>query len=98
MIGSAPLPPVPRPQLEVIARCTATMLTEAMASSNAGMRAYCFGLALLAWFIQPWLFIAVTTWMLGVLLARQLRSRSFRAVERQLGLLAAARGSPPREG
>jgi uncharacterized membrane protein len=98
LIGSAPLPPVPRVQLEATARTTALMLTEAMSSSNAGMRAYYFALALLAWFIQPWLFVVVTTWMLGVLVSRQLRSASFRAIERQVRQLAAGPGSPPREG
>jgi uncharacterized membrane protein len=98
LIGSAPLPPVSRPQLETTARATAQMLTEAMASSNAGMRAYYFALALLAWFIQPWLFIVVTTWMLGVLLMRQLRSRSFEAIEGQVRHLAAADRVRPGEG
>ena len=98
LIGSAPLPPVPRPQLEATAHCTATMLTEAMGSANAGMRAYYFAFAVLAWFFQPWLFIVATSWMLAVLLRRQLRSRSFRAIERQVRQLAAAPGSPPREG
>ncbi len=98
LIGSAPLPPVSEVQRETIARTTAMMLTEAMGSSNAGMRSDYFALAALAWFIQPWAFIAVTTWMLGVLVIRQLRSRAFRAIESQLRQLDASRVSGRGEG
>ena len=64
-----------------------------MVSFNTGLRAYYFALAALAWFIQPWLFIGLTTWMLGVLLKRQLRSRTATAIEDQLRHLAAPGGS-----
>jgi uncharacterized membrane protein len=89
LIGSAPLPPVSATQRATTAEATATMLTQAVGSSNAGTRAYYFALAALAWFVHPGLFIAATTWMLGVLLARQLRSPSLRAVEGQVRQLAA---------
>lgn len=41
---------------------------------NRGVRSYYFGLAALAWFIQPWLFIAVTTLVVVVLYRRDYAS------------------------
>ena len=35
----------------------ARMVTHGFASFNRGLRAYFFGLAALAWFIQPWAFV-----------------------------------------
>ncbi len=96
MLGSTPLAPVAPPQAREIATCCASLLTEAVVSFNTGLRAYYFALAALAWFIQPWLFIALTTWMLAVLLNRQLRSRSAVAIQTQLHQLAAC--DPPGEG
>ena len=37
---------------------------------NRGIRAYYFGLAAVFWFIQPWMFVAVTTLIIGVLYRR----------------------------
>ncbi|HUA54245.1 MAG TPA: DUF599 domain-containing protein [Candidatus Sulfotelmatobacter sp.] len=98
LIGSAPLNPVPPEQVETTARTTAMMLTEAMSSSNAGMRSYYFAFAAIAWFIQPWLFIVATTWMLAVLVTRQVRSRSFMAIIDHLRQHAAPGARPPEEG
>jgi uncharacterized membrane protein len=41
---------------------------------NRGVRSYYFGLAALAWFIQPWLFIGVTTLVVVVLYRRDYAS------------------------
>src|SRR5690606_30031947 len=41
---------------------------------NRGVRSYYFGLAALAWFIQPWLFIAATTLVVVVLYRRDYAS------------------------
>lgn len=41
---------------------------------NKGVRSYYFGLAALAWFIQPWLFIGATTWVVVVMYRRDYRS------------------------
>jgi uncharacterized membrane protein len=92
MIGSAPQPPVPPGRRVRAARAIAAMLTQAVGSFTAGLRGYYFAFAALAWFIQPWVFIVVTTGMLGVLFNRQMRSPSFRAIRhhsRQLGVDAA---------
>ncbi len=41
---------------------------------NRGIRAYYFGIAAVTWFIQPWLFIAVTTIVVVVLYRRDFSS------------------------
>jgi uncharacterized membrane protein len=42
---------------------------------NRGIRAYYFGLAALGWFIQPWLFVLLSAWVVIVLYRREFRSR-----------------------
>lgn len=54
----------------------ATLNTRAAAHFNRGVRAYSFALALLGWFINPWVFIAATTWVTLVLQRREFRSMS----------------------
>jgi uncharacterized membrane protein len=80
LIGSAPLAPMPAQRRVRSARVIAGMLTQAVASFTGGLRAYYFAFAALAWFIQPWLFIASTTGMLAVLINRQILSPSFKAI------------------
>lgn len=87
LIGSAPLAPVAEPERSATAGAVSTILGQAIASFTAGLRAYYFALAVLAWFIQPWLFAALTTWMLGVLINRQLFSRSCKAIQSQAARL-----------
>ena len=41
---------------------------------NCGLRAYYFGLALLAWFVHPWLFIGASVWVVVVLYRREFAS------------------------
>lgn len=43
---------------------------------NNGLRAYYFGLAALAWFINAWLFMGATTWVVFVLYWREFRSKT----------------------
>jgi uncharacterized membrane protein len=42
---------------------------------NRGIRAYYFGLAALSWFIDPWLFMLLSAWVVLVLYRREFRSR-----------------------
>ena len=52
----------------------AMMVTHGFASFNRGLRAYLFGLAALAWFIQPWALVLASTWVVAVLYWRDSRS------------------------
>lgn len=45
---------------------------------NRGLRAYYFGLAYLAWFLHPVIFVASTALVVGVLYRREFRSRMMR--------------------
>ena len=45
---------------------------------NRGIRAYYYGIAALAWFVNPWLFIIATLWITWVLYNRDFNSRSCR--------------------
>jgi uncharacterized membrane protein len=80
LIGAAPQAPVDPANREAAAYPIAELISLAVASFNGGLRAYYFSLAVLTWFVQPWLFMVVTAWMLLVLLRRQFLSRTFRAI------------------
>ena len=41
---------------------------------NRGIRAYYFGLAALGWFLHPWIFMALSAWVVLVLYRREYRS------------------------
>jgi uncharacterized membrane protein len=75
----------------------ASLLTQAVRSFNAGMRAYYFAVAVLTWFIHPALFMLATFWALAVLLRRQYFSRSFRAIASRAAVLSNPPGgqTPP---
>lgn len=59
---------------EAIVKRLATANSLAGDEFNRGIRAYYFGIAAVAWFIQPWLFIAVTTVVVIVLYRRDFSS------------------------
>ncbi len=75
LIGAAPAPE----QIDASGRCLwARRLGRLNASAgddfNRGLRAYYFGLALLAWFIHPWLFVGALIWVVAVLYRREFSS------------------------
>ena len=43
---------------------------------NRGLRAYYFGLALLAWFVHPWAFAVTSVWVVAVLYRREFTSEA----------------------
>ncbi|WP_341677775.1 DUF599 domain-containing protein [Niveibacterium sp. SC-1] len=47
---------------------------------NRGLRAYYYGIAAMAWFIQPWLFIAMTVGVTAVLYRRDFHSPTLKIV------------------
>lgn len=78
MIGAAPsadqLPDWATDYIERAARVS----TNATNTFNRGLRAYYFGLAYLAWFLHPLLFIAAAALVVGILFRREFRSRMMR--------------------
>jgi uncharacterized membrane protein len=82
LIGAAPKVPERAEQEIDFIRRAATLSSSASDSFNYGLRAYYFGLAALAWFINGWLFIAATTWIVAVLYWREFRSETLGVLNR----------------
>jgi uncharacterized membrane protein len=81
LIGAAPLSDrLGRAEGEPYARRAARMGDLAVNHFNVGVRAYYFGLAALAWFINPWLFMAASAWVVLVLWRREFRSNTLVAL------------------
>lgn len=73
LIGAAP-PPEGVTGADAYARRVAEVSTRASKDFNQGLRAYYLSLAALAWFINPWAFMAATTLVIGVLYWREYHS------------------------
>ncbi|HYH20606.1 MAG TPA: DUF599 domain-containing protein [Azospirillum sp.] len=87
LIGAAPLPPVPDAERAACAANIAQTLTLAVTALNGGLRAYYFALAALCWVISPWLFMAATAFVVGVLVRRQAWSATERVIAVQVDRL-----------
>lgn len=62
-------------------RRTAWLSTLASKDYNQGLRAYYFGLAVLAWFVSAWVFMGATAIVVAVLYWREYRSEALRTME-----------------
>lgn len=77
LIGSAPMVGerhVTEQERRAFAERTARVISLAANQFNFGLRAYYFGLAMLAWFITPWLFMLVTAGVVFILYRREFHS------------------------
>lgn len=90
MVGAAPAAKGAKDDEWV--RRTAWISTLASKDFNQGLRAYYFGLAVLAWFANVWLFMAATVLVVVVLYYREFHSEALRTLE-----LPAPRGMPELE-
>lgn len=61
---------------DAIAKKGAALVANAAKHFNLGLRAYYFGLAVLAWFVGAYVFIAATTWVVYVTYRREYRSQT----------------------
>lgn len=59
---------------ETLAQTGAALMANAAKHFNNGLRAYYFGLAVLGWFVHPYLFMAATTLVVRVTYRREYRS------------------------
>jgi len=81
LIGAAPLPDADGDfDVEDFAARAAGVLTRAATNFNRGMRSYYFALATLAWFIQPYLFMAAVIFIILVIYRRDYRSGMLKAL------------------
>jgi uncharacterized membrane protein len=77
LVGSAPMigeRHVSEQERKAFAERTARVISLAANQFNFGLRSYYFGLAMLAWFINPWFFMIVTTGVVLVLYRREFHS------------------------
>ena len=85
-IGTAPLKEnVGDTDMAEYPKMTALIFSPGVDNFNRGLRAYYFGLAALGWFVHPWLFMAATVWVIGVLYRRQFHSITQRTLKREMG-------------
>ena len=77
LVGSAPMAGerhVAELEREAFSKRTARVISMAANTFNFGLRAYYFGMATLAWFINPWFFMLVTAGVVLVLYQREFHS------------------------
>jgi uncharacterized membrane protein len=77
LVGSAPMigeRHVTEQERRAFAERTARVISMAANQFNQGLRAYYFGMATLAWFINPWFFMLVSTGVVIVLYRREFHS------------------------
>lgn len=78
LIGAAPMMGernVSEIERKHFAERAAQVISLAAHQFNQGLRSYYFGLAMLAWFINPWLFMLTTTGVVLVLYRREFHSK-----------------------
>jgi uncharacterized membrane protein len=80
MIGAAPAPGASAAEQEEFVAKATCISTYAGDEFVRGMRGYYFGMAAVTWFIQPWLFVSVTTLVVAVQYWRDFDSPSVRAM------------------
>lgn len=74
--GSGIDPEIHATHINRIARIT----SYAGSNFNHGLRSYYFALAAMAWFLHPWLMVAATAWVIGILYHREFKSKTLLAM------------------
>jgi uncharacterized membrane protein len=80
LVGCVPAPDRLSADSKQLALRIARIASSTARHFNGGIRAYYFGLAALSWFIHPWLFMALSAWVVLVLYRREFRSRLLRTL------------------
>ncbi len=80
MMGAAPMPgdEPSEPESKAHANRLAAMSSMAAHNFNQGLRSYYFSMAVLGWFINSWLFMALTAGVVLVLYRREFKSATLR--------------------
>ena len=89
LVGAAPLPDddtVTANEKRSFAIYGAKIIDQASHSYNYGLRAFYFSLALLTWFISPWVFMVAAGGVVGVLYEREFLSNSLQAMKKVEGV------------
>lgn len=87
MVGGAPGPEeqISEQEKKSIANRIAIMSSMAANHFNFGLRSYYFSLAMLGWFINPWLFMALSTGVVYVLYRREFKSSTLKTLMMSVG-------------
>lgn len=83
LIGSAPSPDDPKVSpgaREALALNAAKLCNQAGDAFNLGLRSYYYALAVISWFVHPFLFIAITAFVVYVLFRREFKSDALLAL------------------
>ncbi len=80
LFGSAPKPSSDAKDKDLFTKHCNWLLTRATNSFNYGLRAYSFSLAALCWFINPWIFMACSAFVVLVLYRREFKSNTLAAL------------------
>ncbi|GGK60047.1 DUF599 domain-containing protein [Amphritea balenae] len=79
MIGGAPMPDqVNGAECKAHANRLAVMSSMAANNFNLGLRTYYFSLAVLGWFVNPWVFMGLTAGVVFILYRREFKSSTLR--------------------
>jgi len=74
LVGASPSTETDPEELAKFVARSARLASSASNTFNYGLRAYYFGLAALAWFLNSWVFMAVTTFVVAILYFREFHS------------------------
>ncbi len=80
MVGAAPSKDTDNEDKLEFAKWANQILTRANNSFALGLRAYSFAMAVLAWFVHSWLFVAASLWVVAVIYRREFRSQTLKAL------------------
>ncbi|MDF2183116.1 DUF599 family protein [Neptuniibacter sp. CAU 1671] len=82
MVGGAPLPKegVSEEEANAHAGRIAKMTSMAANNFNIGLRSYYFAIAVLGWFINPWVFMALTSGVVFILYRREFKSSTLKTL------------------
>lgn len=85
LVGAAPMPDdnsVTAAERRSFAIYGAKIIDQASHSYNYGLRSFYFSLALISWFINPWLFMLAAAAVVGVLYEREFLSASLKSLQK----------------
>lgn len=82
MVGSAPTPSenICPQEKEAQAKRLAKMASMAASNFNIGLRTYYFSIAVLGWFINPWIFMLASAGIVMILYRREFKSSTLRTL------------------
>ena len=78
LVGATPNSDAEPQRLDDYVRRASRISTLAADNFNYGLRAYYFALAALSWFLNSWVFMCVTAWVVVILYVREFRSKTLR--------------------